>query len=288
VPDGWLPFSVIVANHLDLANSRLCGPSKTTSGHLVSWARAVVQNVHRSGGIIGDKVFANLEERAENLDISAWKTLQRPGRHNVKTKTRSKPDRVKEQIVVNREYSNLVLTSEDVAEFDYQPTACGRSYRMIVIRQHIDEIKDQKLLLNKERYLFYITNDRTSTPEQIVFTCNDRCEQENLIEQLKNGPRSLTAPVDNLYSNWAYLLLTSLAWSLKAWLALSVPETGRWKIGRREEKFRLLKMEFQTFVTAMIRNPCQIVRTSRRTIYRLLNGNKMQPVFWRLVASLQL
>ena len=57
---------------------------------------------------------------------------------------------------------------------------------------------------------------------------------------------------------------------------------------RREEKFRLLKMEFQTFVTAMIRIPCQIVRTSRRTIYRQLNGNKMQPVFRQLVASLQL
>jgi hypothetical protein len=149
-------------------------------------------------------------------------------------------------------------------------------------------MKGQKLLLNKERYLFYITNDRTSTPEQIVFTCNDRCEQENLIEQLKNGPRSLTAPVDNLYSNWAYMLMTSLAWSLKAWLALSVPETGRWKIRRHEEKFRLLKMEFRTFVTAIIRIPCQIVRTSRRTIYRLLNGNNMQPVFWRLVESLQL
>jgi hypothetical protein len=181
-----------------------------------------------------------------------------------------------------------VLTSEDVAEFDYQPTACDRSYRMIVIHKHIDEMKGQNLLLNKERYLFYITNDRTSTPEQIVFTWNDRCEQENLIEQLKNGPRSLTAPVDNLYSNWAYMLMTSLAWSLKAWLALSVSETGRWKIRRQKEKFRLLKMEFRTFVTAIIRIPCQIGRKSRRTIYRLLNGNNMQPVFWRLVETLQL
>jgi len=209
-------------------------------------------------------------------------------RQNVKTKIRSKPVRAKEQIVVDREYTNRVLTSEDVAEFDYQPTACSRSYRMIVIRKHIDEMKGQKLLLNKERHLFYITNDRTSTPEQIVFTGNDRCEQQNLIEQLKNGPRSLTAPVDNLYSNGAYMLMTSLAWSLKAWLALSVPETGRWKIRRQEEQFRLLKMEFRPFVTAMIRIPCQIAQTGGRTIYRLLNGNNLQPVFWRLVASLQL
>jgi hypothetical protein len=236
----------------------------------------------------GYKGFANLEEIAENLDDSAWTTLQRPDRYTVKTKRRTKPNRVKEQVVVDREYPNLVLQSEDVAEFDYRPTACGKSYRMIVLRKHIDEMKGQKLLLNKERFLFYITNDRSSTPEQVVFTCNDRCEQENLIEQLKNGPRALKAPVDNLFSNWAYMLMTSLAWSLKAWLALSLPETGRWKDRRREEKSQLLKMEFHTFVNTMIRIPCQIVRTGRRVVYRLLNGNKMQPVFWQLVDVLRL
>jgi hypothetical protein len=102
-----------------------------------------------------------------------------------------------------------------------------------------------------------------------------------MVLELKNGPRSLNAPVDNLYSNWAYMLISSLAWTLKAWLALSLPETGRWKEQRRKEKFRLLKMEFRTFVTAIIRIPCQIVRTGRRRIFRLLNGNAMQPTFWR-------
>jgi hypothetical protein len=119
-------------------------------------------------------------------------------------------------------------------------------------------MKGQKLLTEEQRYLFYITNDRAATPTEIVFQCNDRCEQENLIEQLKNGPRSLNAPVDNLYSNWVYMLISSLAWTLKAWIALSLPETGRWKEQRRKEKFRLLKMEFRTFVTAIIRIPCQI------------------------------
>jgi hypothetical protein len=131
-----------------------------------------------------------------------------------------------------------------------------------------------------------------------VFTCNARCEQAatsgfkaampHLIEQLKNGPRSLNAPLDNLYSNWAYMLMSSLAWTLKAWLALILPETGRWKERRRQEKSRLLKMEFRTFVTAMIRVPCQIARTGRRLILRLLNGNNMQPTFWRLVEVLRL
>ena len=115
------------------------------------------------------------KKEPKTLTIPRGRRDSGPSRHPVKTKTRAKPDRVKEQIVVDREYTNLVLKSEDVAEFDYQPTACSQSYRMIVIRKHIDEMKGQKLLLNKERFLFYITNDRTSTPEQIVFTCNDRC-----------------------------------------------------------------------------------------------------------------
>jgi hypothetical protein len=156
---------------------------------------------------------------------------------------------VQENIVIEREYNNLVLQAEHVAEFDYQPTACSRSYRMIVIRKKNDEMKGQKLLIEQERYLFYITNDRDATASEIVFQCNDRCEQENLIEQLKNGPRSLNAPVDNLYSNWTYMLMASLAWTLIAWLALSLPETGRWKEQRRKAKTRLLKMEFRTFVS---------------------------------------
>ncbi|MCA9037685.1 MAG: hypothetical protein KDA91_21275 [Planctomycetaceae bacterium] len=82
--------------------------------------------------------------------------------------------------------------------------------------------------MNDVRYLFYVTNDRTTTPEEIVFTCNNRCEQAatgrfkaampHLIEQLKNGPRSIITPVDNLYSNWAYMLMASLGWTLNLYL----------------------------------------------------------------------
>ena len=51
------------------------------------------------------------------------------------------------------------------------------------------------------RYFFYITNDRTLSAEDVVFSCNDRCDQaphqseEGLIEQLSNGPRAFQAPV---------------------------------------------------------------------------------------------
>ena len=108
-----------------------------------------------------------------------------------------------------------------------------------------------------------------------------------MIAQLKNGPRAFRAPLDNLYSNWAYMLMASLAWTLKAWSALWLPETGRWKERRRAEKRKLLRMEFRTFVNTLIRVPCQIVKTGRRIVYRVLSWNESQPVFWRLAEVLR-
>ena len=77
--------------------------------------------------------------------------------------------------------------------------------------------------------------------------------QENLIEQQKNGVHALTAPLDNLTSNWAYMVIASLAWSLKAWGSLLIPVNPRWRKTHEEEKRTLLRMDFTTFCQAMIK-----------------------------------
>ena len=243
------------------------------------------------GGVLfhfGYDATPNLKGIADDLPASAWTQLQRASGVRLTDKRRAKPDRVKEQIVIAREYDNIKLLSEDVAEFEYQPRACGRMYRMVVIRKNLSVEKGDKMLYDDIRYFFYITNDDMATASGIVFSCNDRCNQENLIEQLSNGPRAFQAPVDSLMSNWGYMLMASLAWILKAWLALWLPESGRWKDRRASEKSRLLRMEFRTFVNTMMRIPCQIVRTGRRIHCRVLSWNDSQPTFWRLVEALQL
>jgi len=97
----------------------------------------------------------------------------------------------------------------------------------------------------------------------------------------------LTAPVDSLLSNWAYMVMTSLAWNLKAWFALLLPETGAAAEQRRDEKWTVLRMEFRTFVNALVRMPCQIVRTGGRLVYRLLAWNRWQEVLFRAVDALR-
>ena len=246
--------------------------SQTT--HLDRWDAQGVRFV------FGIAAMPNLVKMADSLPETAWEYLPRPPRYTVKTQPRPRPENVKERIVREREYKNLRLLSEDVAEFPYSPRACRETYRIVVVRKNLSVEQGERVLFDDIRYFFYLTNDRTSEAAAIVFTANDRCNQENLNAQLK-AVRALHAPVDHLVSNWAYMVMASLAWTLKAWFALMLPETGRWKEKHAAEKQAVLRMEFRTFLNAMMRLPTQIVRQGRKTIYRLLGWNRWLDVFLR-------
>src|SRR5450755_3683445 len=230
----------------------------------------------------------NLKEIADNLAKTDWRPLERPARYQVKTQPRRRPDNVKEQVVKAREFENKRLVSEDVAEFLYQPTACRETYRMVVVRKNISVEKGERVLFPDERYFFYITNEWDYTPDEVVFEANDRCNQENVLAQLKGGVRALHAPVDNLESNWAYMLMTALAWNLKAWWALTLPEPpGRWQAKHHAEKQWALKLEFKTFLNAFMLLPCQIIKTGKKLVYRLLGWNPHLSIFFRLIDKLR-
>jgi Transposase DDE domain group 1 len=236
--------------------------------------------------IFGFEAHDCLKARADELPAEAYSFLERPPKSPIKTVPRPQPERVKPEIVKQRGYQTIHLVEEMVAEFDYRPTACQRPYRMVVVRKKLGIDKGQMRLFEEYRYFFSITNDREMTAEQVVFSANDRCDQENLIAQLKSGVHALTTPVDDLVSNWAYLVMASLAWSLKAWAALLVPVSPRHAAKHAAEKRTLLRMEFATFRAAIIEMPCQIVHGGKRLIYRLLSWTPWQGVFLRLVERL--
>src|SRR5581483_8224733 len=176
----------------------------------------------------------------------------------------------------------------EVAECSYRPSACRRSYRLIVVRKQLTVEKGVTWLLDDYRYWFYLTNDETTPAAEIVFLANQRCNQENLHAQLKGGVRALQAPVDSLESNWAYRVMVALAWNLKAWWALWPEEhPGRWAPRHRAEKEWVLRMEFKTFINAFVRLSCQILRAGRRLVYRLLNWHPYQRLFFRVVSQLR-
>ncbi len=301
---GYGPLLVTLANTkevLYLVNRPANAASHSGSVEWIDRAVALVMQVAGSVTIRGDTDFTNtahldgwdqeglkfilgidahekLVKIADELAPGAWKPLERLPKYEILTEPRRKAFRYKEQIVIQKAFENKVLVAENVAEIEYQPLKCRQKYRVVIVRKNISVQKGEKVLFDEIRYLFYITNRRDKAAK-IVGLANGRCDQENVIEQLKNGVNAMRMPVDDLLSNWAYMVMAALAWNLKAWYGMLTPN--------RERGLQLVKMEFRRFLHAIILLPCQIVRTARRVTYRMLGYNSWLKDFFATWERLQ-
>ena len=135
------------------------------------------------------------------LPEASWKELVRPRQGKGKgKKRRERRDKVKPEIVKERGFKTLTLEREEIAEIDYRPSKAKRTYRMVMLRKTILVEKGQKRLLPQRRYHFYVTNIPAAElgTAGVVRENNQRCNQENVIEQLKNGVEALRMPSDTL------------------------------------------------------------------------------------------
>jgi hypothetical protein len=224
-------------------------------------------------------------ERAANMHPNEYEQLVRKADHAFSSARETQP-RVKEEIVKQRGYLNRRIVTEDSAEFEHKPHRAKKTYRIVVLRKFVIEERGQRTLGGDFRYFFYVTNDRKLSHAEVITESNERCNQENLIEQLKNGVRALHAPVNTLNANWAYMVIASLAWTLKIWFGLLLPVSPRWREAHDSARDRVVRMDFRTFVQRFILIPAQIVHTGRRTIYRLLAWRPDLPYLFRLLDAL--
>ena len=229
------------------------------TGELDRWDSQDVQFV------FGMDAHPKVVKLAQALPEKEWQPLERLPRYEIATEPRTKPDNVKEEVVRFKGYVNKVLVGESVAELDYQPGKCAQACRLVVVRKNISVREGERVLVEDVRYFFYLTNHPSYTGPEIVSLANGRGDQENVIEQLKNGVNAMRMPVRDLLSNWAYMVMTSLAWNLKAWFGLLLPD--------RVKGLALMGMEFRRFLHALILVPAQIVRSGRKVIYRIMSYN---------------
>ena len=249
----------------------------TMTAHLDRWDAAGVRFV------LGYDANPGFVGRADDIHPGDYEDLVRKANEQFAGRRRAKPRRVKEEIVKERGYLNKRLVAEDTAEFEHRPSKAARAYRIVVLRKLIDEERGQLTIGSDFRYFFYVTNDRKLTQAEVIAEANGRCNQENLIAQLKNGVRALHAPLNTLEANWAYMVIASLAWSIKAWAALLLPVSGRWRERHQAEQDRMLRMDFRTFLQAFILVPAQILVRGRQLIIRLLAWRPTLPTLFRLL-----
>jgi hypothetical protein len=77
------------------------------------------------------------------------------------------------------------------------------------------------------------------------------------------------------------MVMASLAWSIKAWVGMSLPISARWRARHEQERDALLRMDFRTFLQVFVLVLAQILRTGRRLVYRLLAWSPWQSTFLR-------
>ncbi len=160
---------------------------------------------------------------------------------------------------------------------------------MVVVRKDLSIERGESVLFADVRYFFYITNksDEDAPADKVIFLANERCDQEKLIGQFKSGVHALRMPFDDLVSNWAYMVMASLAWTLKAWFGLVLPENGRWAEKHAAEKRDVIRMGFKKFLNVFMRIPAQILRGGRQILFRLLDWNPWRHVFFRAFDAIQ-
>lgn len=223
------------------------------------------------GFVFGMDAHQGLVSRAEEVNSEDWELLTRKSRDVPEEKQRRKQHRFKDDIVFEKGYRNLELEREDIAEVAYSPQACQKQYRLIILRKTIRVNRGAELLMPEVRYFFYISNLSDHSPREIVKEANDRCNQENLNSHLKRGVHALRAPLKTTTSNWAYMIATALAWSLKAWFALMGSFEATSPQSQQAVRRKFLTMEFRTFFFELICIPSLVIKKGRQMIVRFLS-----------------
>jgi hypothetical protein len=265
----WIDKAI---DHVEPYAKRICVRGDTDfslTQHFDRWAERV-------DFIFGMDAHAALRDRAEALDEACWQRLERGPKYDTltdETRQRHQPHE-KKRIVRERGYMNLALNHEDVAEFMYEPGKCDRPYRVVALRKNISKMKGEHVLFDEIRYFFYITTRTDLSAAEVVACANERCDQENVIEQLKNGVNALRVPLYDLVSNWAYMVIAALAWNIKSWFAMMMH--------RKADRLAYIRMEFPRFLHSVILIPCRVVRRARSITLRLLG---YQPTADRLFSA---
>lgn len=209
----------------------------------------------------------NVRAIAESLPQAAWEPyVARPDklRPPKSGKRRSKRKRHRRRIALARGYRNLDTIGEWVAEVPYSLTKCDGVYRLVIKRQEIEESKGQKHLFRRYQYQYVLSNISRAekSAHEVLRFAYGRCDQENAIEQAKNGLHGFRMPTGSLLANGAFLLAAQIAWCLRSWLSLLVlpTETGRW--------------EWKWFRQAFVYVGAKIVRVAREAVVRITRSHR--------------
>jgi len=162
-----------------------------------------------------------------------------------------------------RHYKELHLAKQWIAEVPWTPPGANETYRLVIRRQLIEHRKGQMFLCADYRYRYVVTDlPRSYSTQDVVDETYQRCDQENLIEQMGSGIAMWRMPVAEFDGNCAWLEIARLAWNIGKWIAqLALPgEVVRW--------------EWKRYRCAFVDAPAAVTKGGRRINVRLAGSHR--------------
>jgi len=215
-------------------------------------------------------------DRPEMADsISEWRTFrtraarqveQRRGRKGYRSRKR-RPN-LKRQRARERKFTELRLVRQFVGETSWTPRGTTEQLRLVVRRQLIDRHEPkQGMLFEQFRDRYIVTNLPASwAAEEVIDATYERCDQENVIEQLGSGLAMWRMPVKQFIGNEVWMEIARLAWNMRSWIAqLALPE-------------EVVRWEWKRFRHAFVYLAAEVVHHARQILVRFAASHRFAPM----------
>jgi hypothetical protein len=162
-----------------------------------------------------------------------------------------------------------------VASFVWRPRS-WKTARRFIVRRDPTEAGEQLSLEGAEwHYWALVSNDGERSADELESWHRDKANVENRIKEAKLGLGLDNLPSQLFHANWAYLLITLLAYNLLCWLKLlALPERERTTYAKR------LRFRFLTVAAT-------VGRSGRQLVLRLAAGYPLFTDFARALERLR-
>lgn len=148
----------------------------------------------------------------------------------------------------------------EVVSFSWKPKTWEQARRFIVRRDPLEPGEQLSLEGQAWHYWALVTNDGERSADALESWQRGKANVENRIKEAKLGLGLDNLPSASFHANWAYLLVTLLAYNLLCWLKLlALPARERTSYAKRL-RFRFLNIA------------ASVGRSGRRLVLRLAAG----------------
>ncbi len=163
----------------------------------------------------------------------------------------------------------------EVASFQWKPKTWAQTRRFIVRRDPLEQGEQLSLEGAEWHYWALVTNDKERSGDELESWHRAKANVENRIREAKLGLGADNLPCRGFHANWAYLLVTLIAFNLLTWLKLLALPAGERGSYAKRLRFRFIAVA------------ATVGRSGRRLVLRLQAGYPLLADFARALIRIR-